>query len=328
MRYMTAPMLLILMLCFGYCADICSAKSTATKDNQASRLKANKKLPKQDPIFGSISASDGIALAYASYVPKDARAALIFYHGSGAHSCAGYTYMAEQLSNKYHIATYLFDVRGHGRSGGPRGDTSDIQQVWRDVRTAFAYVRTSVGTTPIFLGAHSGGSGMLLNYASWQDRIDPAGYFFVTPMLGKQIDIIRDRERTSSKPFARVNHFALWLHYITGGYLAGHWHAVTFNYPEHLIREKQFVSAYTVNMVHALNPSNPLRTLLQMQVPTYLYIADLDELFDPRKLDDVLAPIAKNNDLIRVEHIDRAHHLTVLGEIHDPLGTALCSLIA
>ncbi len=286
-------------------------------------LKGNKKKPEHDPLYGTIAASDDEQLAYGAYVPKCPEAALVFYHGSGAHGGAGYTYMAEQLSKHSNIATYLFDMRGHGRSGGPRGHTATDHQIWQDVRTAYEFVQQTYPSMPVFLGGHSGGAGMLLNYADWSDHKEPDGYMLVTPFLGKDVDIFREREKKSERPFASIHYWSLLVYYLTCGAIGGNWTAVQFSYPDHLIYERNFVNAYTVNMINALNAKAPLETLQKMKVPTYIFIADKDELFDPTKMDQVLSSSAQANKLIKTIHLADALHLTVLGEVDDHIGRAI-----
>jgi acylglycerol lipase len=282
-------------------------------------MKPNKKEPEYLPAAGSIKASDQTILAYVSYVPDNPKAALIFYHGSGANSEAGYPYMAEQLSKKYNVAAYLFDIRGHGRSGGPRGDAPSSAAIWSDVSNASHFVREKHNGIPLFLGGHSSGAGMLINYAAWAQAEQPDGYVFVAPMLGRDAGVVREREKKSDCPFVEVYRFSLLVHYITGGLIGGHWTAVTFAYPEHLVKERGFVTAYTVNMLGAMHPEQVQKRLLLSQVPTWIFIADQDELFDPEKIDRFLEPVLQKNNNIHAIHLTDAHHLTILGEVHDEI---------
>lgn len=297
---------------------------TDQQDQQTEKgMKPNKKEPTQSPTLGSIKASDGTTLAYGCYVPESPQAALIFYHGSGANSEAGYTYMAEQLSKQYNIAAYLFDIRGHGRSGGPRGDAPSSATIWSDARDALHFVRNKHKQSPIFLGGHSGGAGLLLNYAVWQGAEQPDGYLFVAPMLGRDAGVVREREKTSDRSFVELHRFSLLMHYISGGLIGGHWTAVTFAYPAHLVKERGFVTAYTVNMLGAMHPDHVQQRLLSLAVPTWIFVADQDELFDPQKIDQFLAPVVESNSRVHVTHLSDAHHLTILGEVHDQLGNAI-----
>lgn len=311
----------LLMICYYAPHSSCQQQET-TKGMQS-----NKKVHEMEPSLGMIQSHDGIALAYACYVPEQPQAALIFYHGSGAHSLAGYTYMAEQLSKQYNIATFLCDIRGHGRSEGPRGDGPSVDAMWRDVCTALTYVQTCHSNIPVYLGGHSAGAGMLVNYASWQHSKQPAGYVLVAPMLGKHARVVRDKQAKSKTPFVQVNYIALAIHEMTQGLFAGRWHGVTFNYPEQLVTEKGFVKDYTVNMVQTMHPHDPVSSLSNIQVPTLICIADHDELFDATKMDRFFEPIAQCNHHLRVQHVD-AYHLTVLGDVHDAIGGFIAMLIS
>ena len=64
-----------------------------------------------------LAATDGVRFAYRAFVPGKPVAIVIFYHGSGANSGAGYVPIGEALSERYDIATLLPDIRGHGLSG-------------------------------------------------------------------------------------------------------------------------------------------------------------------------------------------------------------------
>lgn len=313
---------LVLASCLVLSYYVSYCKETKVVDGSAQRgMQSNKKIHTTEPVLGSIVAHDGIALAYACYVPEHPHAVLVFYHGSGAHSLAGYTYMAEQLAQAYNIATFLFDIRGHGRSEGPRGDAPSVDAMWHDVCTALTFVQERY-KVPVFLGGHSGGAGMLVNYAAWSASKQPAGYVLVAPMLGRHAHVVRERQTKSKKPFAQVNYMALAIHEITQGLFAGRWHGVTFNYPQQLVSDKGFVKDYTVNMVQTMHPYDPSGSFMSITVPTLVCVADHDELFDAAKMDKFFEPLVCANKYITVKHLD-AHHLTVLGAVHDAIGEFL-----
>ncbi len=311
---------LIMCILWGAC-NIQGNDSDLIAKEKPRGMKTNKKVPVNEPVLGIIKAHDGIDLGYASYVPEVPQACLIFYHGSGVNGLAGYTYMAEKLATKDNIATYLFDIRGHGRSGGPRGHVTHPSDVWHDVVTAMEYVQTCFPDRPLFLGGHSGGASMLLNYQLWKGKKDPHGYCFVAPAFGPQAAVNRTRAVTHSKrrSFVEINHWVLLIHYLTGGYIGGDWLAATFHYPDHLVADRGFITRYTANMVSALAPSDVVRSLQQIAVSLQMYIADQDELFDPVKTDYFLDPIMHTNKHITTTHV-QAHHLTILGSIHDYMG--------
>jgi hypothetical protein len=97
-----------------------------------------------------LEGTDGTRLAYRAYVPATPRAIVVFYHGSGANSGAGYVPIGEELSEHYNIATYLPDSRGHGLSGGARGDTRTVQQIYSDTTSLIQHIKKQYPVTPFF----------------------------------------------------------------------------------------------------------------------------------------------------------------------------------
>ncbi|MFT6909967.1 MAG: acylglycerol lipase, partial [Oleiphilaceae bacterium] len=66
------------------------------------------------PPLKYVQATDDIALAYRAYLPQQAKAILIFYHGAGAHSGLTYNHIGDGLREGFDIAVYMPDIRGHG----------------------------------------------------------------------------------------------------------------------------------------------------------------------------------------------------------------------
>ena len=95
------------------------------------------------PSLQYLKANDKTKLAYREYVPKQITAVLLFYHGGGAHGGAdsGYEHIGNGLSNRFNIAVFTPDIRGHGDSGGERGDTPSTEQVFDDVGVFIRHIR-------------------------------------------------------------------------------------------------------------------------------------------------------------------------------------------
>jgi len=96
-----------------------------------------------------------------------ARAAILLIHGFGEHG-GRYNYLIDHLVPKGYVV-HNFDLRGHGRSPGPRGHVDAWDELRDDVR---AFVATTVAANagqppeiPYFLFGHSLGGLIALNYA-------------------------------------------------------------------------------------------------------------------------------------------------------------------
>ncbi|WP_257031398.1 alpha/beta hydrolase [Paenibacillus sp. E222] len=129
-------------------------------------------------------ANDHIRLAYRTYVPTRLKAMVIFYHGSGANSAAGYQPIGEEMSQNFRIVTYLPDIRGHGLSEGPRGDAPSVQQVYNDVTSIIDAAHRQFPSVPVFLGGHSAGAGLVVNYINSPHPEVVNAYLFISPDFG------------------------------------------------------------------------------------------------------------------------------------------------
>jgi len=309
---------------------------------------------KQDPV--KVLSSDGIMeLAVYIYEPPatvtkkykaNENTALVFYHGGGAHAGAGYPSMARGLAEKFGITVYLPDLRGHGASGGARGDAPSKEQVWRDVDTVLEFVaaKHDASSTRIFLGGHSSGGGLVVNYATAaQEGITATtmtapsvasilhnveGYVLVSPELGYNSGTARPN-RTD---FAAVNVLAFIANGIFGW--LGHSKAVKFNYPPELLKaDKGMVGFNTVNMANAITPDSPVEQMQAMgkntndididdvaRKPIGLWVGSNDELFVAEKVVELLPKKDHDKDNIIGEVLPGKNHLGILVGVHEHIG--------
>lgn len=222
--------------------------------------------------------SDNIDLAYYKYQPESApRQSLIFIHGGGACSRLGYQYLAETLSKKYKTTVYLFDMRGHGLSEGKRGDAPKKERIWQDISEFIDYVKSEINGIPIYLGGHSSGGGLVLNYATWKKRNDVNGYIFVSPKFGYRSNT--DRYPFLRDPFANAHIGTIIVNIMSNGLFNSHAVAVELNYSQDLMyAEPLIVNRYTCNVVNAITPRNPEKQFRIIDRPFYLCIGEYDEL--------------------------------------------------
>jgi len=257
--------------------------------------------PPVDPFF--LEATDGIKLAVRVYMPPSSaptRASMIFYHGGGAHSGAGYQLLAQQLASVHGIQVYQPDLRGHGKSEGDRGDSPSVEQVYQDIDTVVSHVRkqqehSENENVPLFLGGHSSGAGLVIQYATAHDRsvVDQhklAGFVLLSPQLGPNAGVSTDG--SSASAFCKVSIMPFIFNGIFG--CMGHNPAVKFQYSEKELADGN-VPYNTVNMANAISPTAPAKQLKEMEdcynkLPMKLWMGEHDELFDAQKVQALYPP--------------------------------------
>ena len=270
--------------------------------------------PVLSPTF--VTADDGTRLAIYPYLAEHPRATLVFVHGGGAYSGAGYPSLAAGLAKNWGVSTYLFDLRGHGNSEGPRGDSPSVEQVYRDFARVIGEVQKENGALPLFVGGHSSGAGFVLNYASWKPDNRVRGYVFLSPYLGYKsgTDKVASSDEKAAPRFSQVDVAAFVLNSMSFGLFGGHTHAVWFNYPDAVLKSQPLlISSITVNMSLAMTPANPVAQFKTLDHPFALFIGADDEVIDPQK---VLAyaelPSAEIRSTSQAQMVDNATHLSIL----------------
>ena len=276
------------------------------------------------PPAKTIQASDGLNLAVRAYVPEAPRAVLVFWHGGGAHSGAGYHHLGNGLMTDHRIAVYMPDMRGHGVSQGERGDAAAPKQIWQDISTVIDHTRARHDGLPIFVGGHSSGGGLALNYASWDRSIEPAGWVFLSPELGFR----SGTERANRVSFASVEVWPFVVNAITGGLLFGHYRAVKLNYPDELVRaDPALIASYTVNVANAVTPQKPEQQFRDLAEPFGLWVGEDDELFAPERV-VAFAELSGTPEQHRTsEIIAAAKHLSIPLTAHEFIGPWLIARV-
>lgn len=107
----------------------------------------------------SLSAADGTPLFVADW-PIDpapaAREGIVLMHGLGEH-CGRYAHVARFFNDcGYSVRTY--DHRGHGRSGGARGDVPDAETLLQDANIVVGDFARNLAAPPLLLGHSMGGT--------------------------------------------------------------------------------------------------------------------------------------------------------------------------
>lgn len=115
--------------------------------------------------------ADGLELAGLALVPATApRASVAMVHGFGEHAGRYAALHRVLLDGGYAIGAA--DLRGHGRSPGPRGHIDGWDDYRVDCAAIVAHARTLAPGRPVFLFGHSMGGLIVLDFAI--ERRDPA----------------------------------------------------------------------------------------------------------------------------------------------------------
>ncbi|WP_088834067.1 alpha/beta hydrolase [Paenibacillus tyrfis] len=264
-----------------------------------------------------LESNDHIRLAYRSYVPANPKAVVIFYHGSGANSGAGYQPIGEQLSQNYGIATYLPDIRGHGLSAGDRGDAPSVEQVYDDITSMISAAHRQFPSVPIFLGGHSAGAGLVVNYINSPHHEFVNGYLFVAPDFGPKSYTMNE----GNGNFATVCVKAFVAYELTGGLLKGHAAGVRYNYSEEQMKSGIGLVQYnSVNMALALNPTRPSQEVAGIDRPFGLWVGAEDEIMNPQKVVTFAGLATQVSHESFTEIVPGEKHLTILNNVAKSIG--------
>jgi alpha-beta hydrolase superfamily lysophospholipase len=129
----------------------------------------------------SWKSSDGLEMFAQSWAPDGKpKAVIALVHGLGEHSNR-YPLLVERLPSAGYAIT-AYDLRGHGRTGGPRLYASSFEVLMDDIDIHLEQTRQRFPGPPIFLYGHSLGGEQVLYYAL---RRSPslAGVVATSPLL-------------------------------------------------------------------------------------------------------------------------------------------------
>ncbi len=132
-----------------------------------------------DETFAGIG---GVQLYGQWWRPKgEVRGVLVVQHGLDDHGDR-YAHLAETLVARGY-AVYAMDLRGHGRSGGPRVEIGAFHDYVDDEATWISRIRDKEKGKPLFVFGHSMGGVIMTIYGEEHPR-DVAGVVLSAPALG------------------------------------------------------------------------------------------------------------------------------------------------
>ncbi|HEY8605713.1 MAG TPA: lysophospholipase [Noviherbaspirillum sp.] len=111
----------------------------------------------EGPRERELSAADGTRLFLRDLPACDqpGKGGILLMHGLGEH-CGRYAHVARFFSTRG-WSVRMYDHRGHGRSGGPRGDTPDHEAMLRDAKRVMDDFASGLDQPPLLFGHSMGG---------------------------------------------------------------------------------------------------------------------------------------------------------------------------
>jgi alpha-beta hydrolase superfamily lysophospholipase len=136
-----------------------------------------------DHAESTFSGFEGLELRYQRWRPEgETIATLVIVHGFGEHSGRYGNVVSWFVPQGY--AVYAFDLRGHGRSPGPRGYLNTWEEIHGDVKLFLELVHEQEPGRDVFLLGHSMGGLIVLEYALHQPE-GLAGVIGSGPLLAQ-----------------------------------------------------------------------------------------------------------------------------------------------
>lgn len=138
------------------------------------RIEKLRKNPVAKTKYDFFTVIDGIKLFYRYFEPEgEIKKVVLAMHGLAGHS-GMWTMLGDSLYYENTIV-YVPDVRGHGRSGGIKGNVDNFDDVVEDYQEFVKMIKTKHPDIPLFIVGESMGGAVGINYcAKYQDEIQGA----------------------------------------------------------------------------------------------------------------------------------------------------------
>lgn len=112
----------------------------------------------------TLKAFDGTEIFMTTDLVESPKAVLVIVHGLAEHS-GRYDYVARKLNEK-EISVYRFDNRGHGKSGGARGENDHLDHFLKDTHMIVRIAIEANENKPVFMLGHSMGGLITAAYGT------------------------------------------------------------------------------------------------------------------------------------------------------------------
>lgn len=246
-------------------------------------------MPGEDAEVRYIKADDGVRLAYREMGRIGAAKAMIIVPGSTMY---GYYYLPfMRIMAGEDLYVRAIDLRGHGDSGGKRGDVPAADSLVKDLHRHVADIRSANPDAAVYLCGHSMGAGICGRYLAAYGCDAVSGAVYLAPFFHYRQPGMKDAD------YVDVHIFKT---------LFGGDHAVTQVYHP-TSDDPKLVRKYTKMMSRASMVSDFSAFRENYSADTLFLIGKKDELFDWRESRRIF-PDGKHLDY---EVLPDASHLDV-----------------
>nr|WP_144928876.1 alpha/beta hydrolase [Paenibacillus bovis] len=135
---------------------------------------------------GHFTANDGVKLFFRAWIPQEPKGFLILIHGAGEHS-GRYAHIGETCL-KENIGIIAPDLRGFGKSGGPRGHVNHFSDYIDDLEILINLFKKRYESAPLFIFGHSLGGLIAIRYGQLCPH-KANGFILSSPALGIRIQL-------------------------------------------------------------------------------------------------------------------------------------------
>lgn len=135
---------------------------------------------------GFVTSADGTRLAYRHWPVAQPTLTFAVVHGLGEHS-GRYERFARGMA-RFGMSTYAVDLRGHGKSPGPRGHVDSWSQWVADAEALIRHVENQSDAEVVPLG-HSFGGAVLLSAVEARKLPDTRRFVLSSPALQLKVAV-------------------------------------------------------------------------------------------------------------------------------------------
>lgn len=247
---------------------------------------------------------DGTTLS-SQYLAADSKTTIVLVHGVLSSSFP-LNRTSGLLREAAAAEVVAIDLRGHGASGGPPGDTDYIGQYEDDLADVIREIRATRPSGKVILAGHSMGGGIALRYALRTDAPPVDGYLLFAPHLGIKSPTTPTEASETGARFAQIH-----IPRILGLAVMNSAGIKTFNGLRTLffnLPPEMPLRSYTYRAMAGSAPDDYRPALAAVRVPLLVIVGSRDEAF---KADQYEAAV-RSHSRGTVEIVPNATHNGIL----------------